>query len=46
MEVVLVKLGETRSVARQLVDRAMREDPSLDSADALVAAALQARDSG
>ncbi|MHC5003408.1 MAG: Holliday junction branch migration protein RuvA [Planctomycetota bacterium] len=41
---VLVQLGENRSVARQLVERALREDPELDGADALVAAALRLRD--
>lgn len=41
---VLVQLGESRLVATDLVDRAARADPELDSADALVAAALRIKD--
>ncbi len=41
---VLVQLGESRLVATDLVDRAGRADPELDSADALVAAALRIKD--
>ena len=41
---VLVQLGESRLVANDLVDRAARADPELDTADALVAAALRIKD--
>ena len=41
---VLVQLGESRLVANDLVDRAVRADPELDTADALVAAALRIKD--
>ena len=34
----LTQLGEPRARARQLLDRALADDPTLDSADALVAA--------
>ena len=42
---ILVQLGEPRLVAVDLVDRAVRADPELDSPDALVAAALRIKDS-
>ncbi|MCH2160269.1 MAG: helix-hairpin-helix domain-containing protein [Phycisphaerales bacterium] len=41
---VLVQLGESRLVAVDLVDRAGRADPELDTPDALVAAALRIKD--
>jgi Holliday junction DNA helicase RuvA len=41
---VLVQLGESKSHARQLVDRALAADPSLDSPDALVAAAFRLKE--
>jgi Holliday junction DNA helicase RuvA len=39
----MTQLGEPKLHARQLVDRALSEDPTLDSADALVAAAYRGR---
>ena len=39
----LTQLGEPKLHARQLVERALAGDPSLDSADALVAAAYRVR---
>jgi len=42
---MLTQLGESSLGARQLVDRAMTVDPSLDSAGALVAAAFKLKDS-
>src|SRR5690606_19786413 len=41
---VLVQLGESRLQARQLVDRALAADPSIDSPDALVAAAFRLKE--
>jgi len=41
---VLVQLGETKLIARQLVDRALAADPALASADAVVAAAFRLRE--
>ncbi|MFO0827961.1 MAG: Holliday junction branch migration protein RuvA [Phycisphaerales bacterium] len=41
---VLVQLGEQRVHARALVDRALNADPTLDSADLLIAAALALRE--
>lgn len=38
---VLVQLGEPKLIARQLVDRALAADKTLDSADQLMAAALR-----
>ncbi|MDZ4828825.1 MAG: Holliday junction branch migration protein RuvA [Phycisphaerae bacterium] len=43
---VLVQLGENRMHARALVDRAMIADPALDTADAVVTAALSLRAMG
>lgn len=40
---ILLQLGEARPQARALVDRALSADPTLDSADALVTAALALR---
>jgi len=40
---ILVQLGESRLVARQLVERALDRDADLRTADAIVAAALRAR---
>lgn len=41
---VLVQLGESKVHARQLVDRALAADPTLDSPDALVAAAFRLKE--
>ena len=41
---VLVQLGESRVQARRLVDRVVRADPTLDSADAVVAAAFRLKE--
>jgi Holliday junction DNA helicase RuvA len=41
---VLVQLGESKLHARQLVDRALAADPTIDSADALVAAAFRLKE--
>lgn len=43
---VLAQLGEPRPAARQLVERAIVADPSLDSAESLVAAAFRLKDIG
>jgi len=43
---VLVQLGESRPVARQLVDRAIAADPALATADEVVTAALRLRELG
>ena len=43
---VLVQLGESRPVARQLVDRALAADPTLATADEVVTAALRLRELG
>ena len=43
---VLVQLGEPRLQARQLVERALRSDPDIESADALVAAAYRLKEEG
>ena len=40
----MVQLGEPRSQARQLLDRALAVDPTLDSADALIAAAYRLKE--
>ena len=39
----MTQLGEPKLQARQLVERALADDPTLDSADALVAAAYRGR---
>ena len=39
----LAQLGEPKPQARRLIERALTDDPTLDSADALVAAAFRAR---
>lgn len=41
---VLVQLGESKLHARQLVDRALSADPTIDTADALVAAAFRLKE--
>jgi holliday junction DNA helicase RuvA len=41
---VLAQLGEQRLTARQLVDRALAADPTLESAEALVAAAFRLKE--
>lgn len=41
---VLVQLGESRLTARQLVDRALTADPTIDTPDALVAAAFRLKE--
>jgi Holliday junction DNA helicase RuvA len=41
---VLVQLGEPKQQARKLVERAARAEPTLDSAEELVAAAFRLRD--
>jgi holliday junction DNA helicase RuvA len=43
---VLVQLGEARLQARQLVDRVLSADPSLDDAEQLVAAAFRLKELG
>lgn len=43
---VLVQLGESNLQARRLVDRALRADPAIDSADELVAAAYRLKEIG
>jgi Holliday junction DNA helicase RuvA len=43
---VLVQLGESRPVARQLVDRALAADPTLATPDEVVTAALRLRELG
>ena len=43
---VLVQLGEQPQRARHLVERALGEDPTIDSPDALVAAAFRVKESG
>lgn len=43
---VLSQLGEQKVVARQLVDRALLADPTLDSAESLVAAAFRLKELG
>jgi hypothetical protein len=40
---ILMQLGEARPQARALVDRALAADPTIDSPDALVTAALALR---
>ena len=39
----MIQLGEPKLHARQLVDWALADDPTLDSPDALVAAAYRSR---
>jgi Holliday junction DNA helicase RuvA len=43
---VLVQLGENRSQARTLIDRAFATDPTIDTADMLVTASLRLKDLG
>ncbi len=43
---VLAQLGEPKLVARQLVDRALAADPTLDSAEVVVAAAFRLKEIG
>jgi hypothetical protein len=43
---ILTQLGEQKMTARQLVDRALAADPTLDSADGLVAAAFRLKELG
>lgn len=43
---VLTQLGEAKLTARQLVDRALAADPSLDSPEVLVAAAFRLKEIG
>jgi Holliday junction DNA helicase RuvA len=43
---VLAQLGEQKLIARQLVDRALAADPTLDSAEVLVAAAFRLKEIG
>ena len=43
---VLVQLGEQKLVARQLVDRALSADPTLESAEVVVAAAFRLKELG
>ncbi|MCA9286814.1 MAG: hypothetical protein KDA22_16435 [Phycisphaerales bacterium] len=43
---VLAMLGESRTTARQLVERALAADPGLESADAMVTAALRIKEVG
>ena len=43
---VLTQLGEPTLPARRLIEQALADDPSLDSADALVAAAYRVKEVG
>ena len=43
---VLAQLGEQKLIARQLVDRALSADPTLDSAEVVVAAAFRLKEIG
>lgn len=43
---ILVQLGEQRSTARLLVDRALKADPAISTSDELVASALRLRELG
>jgi len=43
---VLIQLGENRSQARTLIDRALAADPEIDTADMLVTASLRLKELG
>lgn len=43
---VLTQLGEQKLIARQLIDRALAADPTLESAEVLVAAAFRLKEIG
>jgi Holliday junction DNA helicase RuvA len=43
---VLTQLGEPKLIARQLVDRALAADPTLESAEVIVAAAFRLKELG
>ena len=43
---VLTQLGEQKLIARQLVDRALAADPTMDSAEVIVAAAFRLKEIG
>jgi Holliday junction DNA helicase RuvA len=43
---VLIQLGESRTTARSLIDRALAADPEIDSPDLLVTASLRLKELG